>query len=160
MRSSTTRILLALAGANVSRMELREFLRWIDANGIEQAFEFIDLLQQRANDLERAGSIGLFDEESNRQAHRLGEQQLVSRIERLMLESNLKKSEAVKVVTQLLKERGHPASSIPDASKIGFRIWIEKLLRHIKPEELLNIASTVRNHAVHGLDWPLRREKP
>jgi hypothetical protein len=160
MRSSTTRILLALAGANVSRVELREFLRWIDANGVEQASEFIDLLQHKASDLERAGSVGLFDDESSKQAHRLGEQQLVSRIERLVLESNLKKSEAVKVVTQLLKDRGYPANSIPDASKIGFRIWIEKLLRHIKPEELLSVASTVRNYAVHGLDWPLRREKP
>ncbi|GAA0007275.1 hypothetical protein BDS110ZK4_40770 [Bradyrhizobium diazoefficiens] len=141
-------------------MELREFLRWIDANGVERASEFIDLLRYRANDLEREGSIGLFDDESNKQAHRLGERQLVSRIERLMLESNLKKTEAVKVVTQLLTERGYPPSSIPDSNKIGFHTWIAKLLRNIKPEDLLNVASTVRNYAVHGLDWPLRREKP
>lgn len=160
MRSSTTRILLALAGADISRLELIEFLRWIDASGIDQASELIHLLQRAANTMERERSVGLLDDLSIEKAHRLGERQLVSRIERLMLESRLKKSEAVKVVVQLLKERGHPPSSIPDANKISFRLWIERLLRQVKPEELLSVASAVRNYAVHGLDWPLRREKP
>ena len=159
MKSSTTRILLALAGAEISRNELQDFLRWIDVNGIDQVSEIIYLLQHTAQNMQSERGRGLLDDRSAERAHRLSERQLVSRIEQLMLESKLTKASAVKATIQLLKERGYPPSSIPDSNKIAFRAWIEKLLREIKPEELLNVASVVRNHAVHGLDWPLRREK-
>jgi hypothetical protein len=160
MKDSLSRILLALAGSNVARNELREFLTWVDANGIDSAVDIISSLKTAASNAEQELGRGLFADKSFETAQRLSEKQLVARIEKLMLESGLTKAAMTKITTELLKERGYSQKSIPDASKVAFRVWVERLLRQIPADEMLNIASIVRNHAAHGIDWPLRRERP
>jgi hypothetical protein len=160
MKDSLPRILLALASSEAGRSDLREFLRWIDLNGIDQAAEIVHSLRLSANNLHRESGRGLFSGEPIESAHKVPEKQLVTRIERLMLESGLTKTATVKATTDLLKERGYSPRSLPDSNKIAFRAWVERLLRQVPADELLNVASIVRNHSVHGIDWPLRREKP
>jgi hypothetical protein len=160
MKDSLPRILLALASADASRSDLREFLRWIDLNGIDQAVEIVHSLRVSASEMHRESGRGLFSDEPLESVHRVSEKQLATRIERLMLESGLTKAATVKVTTDLLKERGYLPRSLPDSNKLAFRAWVEKLLRQVPADELLNVASIVRNHSVHGIDWPLRREKP
>jgi hypothetical protein len=117
-------------------------------------------LQTLARDSERELGRGLLSEGSIAISRSVSEKQLVSRVEKLMLESGLSKVSTVKVTTDLLKQRGYPPRAIPEANKIAFRVWIERLVRQIPPEDLLSVATAVRNHAVHGNDWPLRRDKP
>ena len=159
IRTATARVLLAFASADISRKELHDFLRWVDETGPDRVAELIGSIQRTAQDVQGQYGRGLFDDRSFETARHLSERQLASRIEKLMLESGLTKAAMVRATVGLLKERGYAPNSIPDPTKIAFRAWIEKLLRHIKAEDLLNVASIVRNHAVHGIDWPLRREK-
>lgn len=160
MRDSLARIFLALAGTNTTRAELREFVEWVDANGLERTADILQSLRSASASATQEYGRDLFSEKSFETARRISEKQLVTRIEKLLLESGLTKAATVKATTDLLKERGHSPKSIPDANKISFRDWVAKLLREIPPDELLKIASIVRNYAVHGIDWPLRREKP
>jgi hypothetical protein len=160
MKDSLPRILLALASADAGRSDLSEFLRWIELNGIDQAAEILRSLRMSANNIHRESGRGLSSDVSFESTHHISEKQLVVRIEKLMLESGLTKAATVKATTDLLKERGYPTKSLPDSNKIAFRMWVEKLLRQVPADELLNVASIVRNHSVHGIDWPLRRGKP
>lgn len=149
-----------MAAADISRAEMRDFLRWLDTNGIDGAVDAIRVLRATAEDLQSERSRGLIEKETNENARRLSEKQLASRIEKMMLESKLTKGQTAKAVTELLVDRGYHPDSIPDSSKLAFRAWIERLLRTFSPEELLQIASHIRNYAAHGIDWPLRRDRP
>lgn len=160
MKDSLPRILLALASTDAGSNDLKDFLRWIDLNGVEQAAEAIHSLRTAATALHRESGRGLFRDVSFEAAHRISEKQLASRIEKLMLESGLSKTATVKATTEALKDRGYSIKALPDSTKIAFRLWVEKLLRQFPAEELLKVASEIRNRSVHGIDWPLRREKP
>ncbi|MCK1283442.1 hypothetical protein IVB41_05770 [Bradyrhizobium sp. 44] len=161
MKDSVARILLALASADTSRSDLNEFLRWLEQAGLERAIEAVHSLREIARVSENDLGRGLFVPDVSVETQKGSEKQLVSRVEKLFLESKLTKADIVKATVELLKQRGYAPKTIPDAQKIAFRIWIQKLLRRVQPDELLNIASLIRNHAVHvqGIDWPLRRER-
>lgn len=160
MKDSLPRILLALASVDADRNALREFVRWIDLNGIDQAAEIVQSLRLSASGMHRESARGLFSEEPLASTHRVSERQLATRIEKFMLESGLTKAAIVKATTDILKQRGYPIKSVPDSNKLAFRAWVERLLRQVPADELLFIATQVRNHSAHGIDWPLRREKP
>jgi len=160
MRDSLSRIFLSLASADASRSDLRELLKWIELNGIDRASEVIRSLQTSADVMHRDAQGGLSATESFEDARRSSERQLALRIERLMLESGLTKAAAVKATTNALRERGYSLKSLPESNKLAFRAWIERLLKQIPAEDLLSVATTVRNYSAHGLDWPLRRDKP
>jgi hypothetical protein len=160
MKDSLPRILLALAGADAGRSDLQEFLRWIDRNGVDRAVEIVHSLRLSADSMNRESARGLFNDELIESTNHSSEKQLATRIEKLMLGSGLTKSAAVKATVELLKERGYPPRALPDSNKLAFRAWLERLLRHVPADELLKIASIIRNYSVHDIDWPLRREKP
>ena len=160
IKDSTSRILLALASADVTRGELRGFLHWIDSTGLEQTADIIETLRDAATDTTRAYGRSLFVEDTRQAERSISERHLVSRIEKIMLESGLTKSATIQATNTLLKQRGYSLKTLPDSNKIAFRSWIEKLVRRVPAEELLSVASLVRGKSVQGIDWPLRREKP
>lgn len=159
MNRQLARILLALSSADVSARDLKEFLHWLDLNGPERLVELVYMLRETAERSQNEIGRGLFSDRTVETSNRLSERRLVGRIERLMLESGLPKVAIVKATHQLLMQRGYSASSLPAGNKIAFTSWIGKLLGVAKAEDLLNVASLIRNRAVHGIDWPLHRDK-
>src|SRR3954452_1233556 len=96
MKDSLARIFLALAATSTTRTELREFVSWVDANGLERTADIVQSLRSAAASAEHEYGRDLFSEKSFETARRISEKQLVTRIEKLLLESGLTKAAAVR----------------------------------------------------------------
>jgi hypothetical protein len=158
MKNPIGRIVLTLAASAADPSELQKFFTWIERVGPETATQVIQNLRDRTQDIEHA-SIG-----KSRQNIVGGKMpsniEVADRLERLLLsETGLNKQHAVELILHELETLGIQTKELPAHHKISFSIWLERVARRVGPNQLLQVASRIRNSVAHGkLHWPLRRD--
>ncbi len=163
MKKSPGHLLLALAGIDVPGSELYGFFRWVVRNGPDKATDAILDLRRTAAQAEsisggrtvlnRPGSILPSDGRlSTNVARRVQEL--------LLLETGLSKNQAIELIIREIRRRNVSAKDIPSPKKIRMTVWLERVARKFGPNQLLEIASSIRNELMHTsrVHWPLRRE--
>jgi hypothetical protein len=158
MRNPLTRVLVTLAATDISPSELHRFLRWVDLLGRDEVIRRIENIR---NDLRKYDDLaeGVPKQIGSRDSD-YTTQEVSQRVARLLLSgTGLNKTEAAGLVLRGIEaELGRPIKDFPAYNKMSLDEWLKKISNRIAPNDLLRIASLIRNNKVHGLgiDWPLR----
>jgi hypothetical protein len=147
---------LLLAGSGFSEAEISEILSFADQYGRDQ-------IQKRIRQLRNPQLVSQEDEDyssrySSRSRSSIGDP-LKKAEDLLRREAGLPAAVAADLLAEEVSDRLNISKSqLPPLGKGGFADWLRRLSNHVPINELLHLATIIRNRSVHAPSdvWPLK----